>query len=461
MTNTGYKTWSERLGLVPGEGSITLASGVYFLLIILVYYVLKPLRESLALELGSENVPLLNVLSMISLIPANALYSLVVSHFRREVFIPTLTRLCAFSLIIFWMIFRDIAAAETRLDSFLSPRALSIAGYYIWVNLFGLFMVSMFWSFMNDVFSLSQGKRLYTLIGYGGCIGGLAGGVLTSQFVNLVGPANLFLLVAFMLEPTVWLMRYIHRQCQAKRATDPAPEEPPVETAPTAGEKATGWRRELSYSLAGVRLTFSSLFVALMALEMFLYTFGSTIFSYQVNALMESVIPSRGERTIYWAHMYNYINGLSLITQFFLTQYVLRSAMPWKGLLLMPGFQLAGTLALMSNPVLAVAAATGVIRYAINYSTGRAVRELFFTPLSREEKYQAKGFIDTLIFRTGDGLASLLLFLGIRAWGKGMWIDTSVLITMLFSLPVILIMGQEFANRQKERTEARETPPPA
>ncbi|HNV72458.1 MAG TPA: Npt1/Npt2 family nucleotide transporter, partial [Candidatus Ozemobacteraceae bacterium] len=399
MSDTGYKTWSERLGIAPGEGLITLASGVYFLLIILVYYVLKPLREGLALEVGSDNVPLLNVLSMLSLIPANALYSLIVSHFRRDVFIPTLTRLCGLSLVVFWYIFRDTAVAEARLESLASPHALAIAGYYIWVNLFGLFMVSMFWSFMNDIFSLSQGRRLYTLIGYGGCIGGLGGGFLTSQLVHLLGAANLFLVVVVLLEPTIWLMRYIHRQSQIL----PNREHKTVEIAAVGSDSSpqeTGWRRELNYSLAGVRLTFSSLFVGLMALEMFLYTFGSTLFSYQVNSLMENTIPTRSERTIYWAHLYNYINGLSLLTQFCLTQFTLRSSKPWNGLLLMPLSQVVGSIALLFNPVLGIAAATGVIRYAINYSTGRAVRELFFTPLTREEKYQAKGFIDTLIFRT-------------------------------------------------------------
>ncbi len=459
VSSTGSKTWSEHLGIAPGEGLITLASGVYFLLIILVYYVLKPLRESLALELGSENVPLLNVISMISLIPANAAYSLIVSHFRREVFIPTLTRLCALSLIVFWFVFRDLAAAEARLDNLLSPRALAIAGYYIWVNLFGLFMVSLFWSFMNDVFSLSQGRRLYTVIGYGGCIGGIAGGVLTSQLVQSVGTANLFLAVAVLLEPTVYLMRLIHRlsqQLPAREATDEIIQPAPLPKASVE----SGWKRELNYSLAGVRLTFSSVFVALMAFEMFLYTFGSTIFSYQINALMESTIPTRNERTIFAAHMYNYINTLSLVTQFFLTTWILRSSRPWNALLLMPGFQLAGSLFLLANPVLSIAAATVIIRYAINYSTGRAVRELFFTPLTREEKYQAKGFIDTLIFRMGDGLASLLLFIGIQYWGKGIWIDCSVLVTMIISLPVILVMGQEFARRRGSPPDATQAPAP-
>ncbi len=450
--------WESWLGARAGEGSVALVALVYFFFVITSYYVLKPIREGLAIELGAHRIPALNILSMLSLIGANAGYSWLVGRFDRERFITWLTRSCSVALVAFWAIFQVTSQPATGMSIWIDPNILPdwlpdwlavptwrvclITVYFIWVNLFGLFMPSMFWSFINDSFTTDQGKRLYPTIGYGGLVGGLCGGIITVALTSVLGTANMFLVAAVLLEPTIWCMRFINRRCSAISAV--SRETPPAEpVSQTVGQevqarKASPWD--------GFVVTFTSAYLTLMALEMFLYTFASSIFSYQMNALMEAARLSPDARTVYWANIYNMINGLSLVTQFFVTRLVMGFRYPTIGLLLLPVSQIVGSMFLIRMPLLDIAAAVGVVRYALNYSTGRAVRELLFTPLSHDEKYQGKGFIDTLVFRAGDGLSSVLLLWGLAVWGSGPWVDVTIVSTMGFSALIILALGNIFLH---------------
>jgi ATP:ADP antiporter, AAA family len=181
-----------------------------------------------------------------------------------------------------------------------------------------------------------------------------------------------------------------------------------------------------------------------LAAEMFLYTFGSSLFSHQINVLMESELSGRDQRTIFVAQVYSYVNGLSLFTQFFLTRRILSQFNPLIGLLFLPLIQAIGSLGLLVQPSLTLAAGVFVIRYAVNYSTGRAVRELLYTPMSRVEKYQGKGFIDTLVFRAGDGLGSLFLLSGLAVFPYGSWVSMAILGTMGLSMMVIRLLTRHY-----------------
>lgn len=450
--------WESWLGARAGEGSVALVALVYFFFVITSYYVLKPIREGLAIELGAHRIPALNILSMLSLIGANAGYSWLVGRFDRERFITWLTRSCSVALVLFWAVFQFTTQPATGTSIWIDPNSLPtwipgwlalptsrvclITLYFIWVNLFGLFMPSMFWSFINDSFTTDQGKRLYPTIGYGGLVGGLCGGIITVALTNVLGTANMFLVAAMLLEPTIWCMRFINRRCEAVSGV--SRETPPMEPPSQADGKETQERKASPWD--GFVVTFTSAYLTLMALEMFLYTFASSIFSYQMNALMEAAHLSPDARTVYWANIYNMINGLSLVTQFFVTRLVMGFRYPTIGLLLLPVSQIVGSMLLIRMPLLDIAAAVGVVRYALNYSTGRAVRELLFTPLSHDEKYQGKGFIDTLVFRAGDGLSSVLLLWGLAVWGSGPWVDVTIVSTMCFSAIIILALGNIFLN---------------
>ncbi len=476
------------------ELKITLVSLAYFFCVICSYYVIKPVRESLALELGSENIPLLNIFSMASLVVINAIYSLIVGHFKRDIFIPFITRFFALSLLGFWAIFSFMLpipgsepgrfvsetangrqqqaetvtaatmTAELPESGAIATRSLmtetgankgiikkrefpglfkilAIGTYYIWVNMFSLMAVSMFWSFMNDVFSVAQSKKLYAIIGYGGLIGGLVGSTLTSTLVRHTGTPNLFILAMVLLYPSIWCMQYIHRNHYRPEGIPDIDQKPVVPAHPPRP-----WDGFLSVCRNQILI--------LMALEMFFYTFSATLFSQQFNHLVESELGNINERTAFVAGIYGYINIVSLVTQFLVTRLMMIFANPIYGLLMLNLIQVTGTAMMLIKPSLNIISMTIIIRYALNYSTGRVLRELIYIPLDREAKYQGKSFIDTVIFRFGDGLSSAGIYAGLGIFGYGFWIDYSILGVMALQFYVILRAAGLYAQRLQQTGSA-------
>jgi len=494
------------------ETKVTLVSLAYFFFVICSYYVIKPIRESLALELGAENIPLLNITSMASLVIVNAVYSLIVGHFKRDIFIPFITRFFAVSLLGFWVIFSfllpipgsepasltaspaSIAAesqAETTTVTAEMPaesgmaetpgnavsgiaesedknrastpetpvtkpltvkkreltlfKVLAIGIYYLWVNMFSLMAVSMFWSFMNDVFSLEQSKRLYAIIGYGGLIGGLAGSALTSLLVKYTGTPNLFILAIVLLYPSIWCMQYIHRNHYRPEGIPEADNRPAVPAHPPRP-----WDGFIAVS--------RNLILILMALEMFFYTFSTTLFSQQFNHLLQTELAGINARTAFVAGIYGYINIVSLLTQFLVTRLTMMLKNPVYGLLMLNLIQVIGTALMLRSPSLTIISWTIISRYALNYSTGRVLRELIYIPLDREAKYQGKGFIDTVVFRFGDGLSSAVIYGGLAFFSYGVWIDYSILVVMALQFYVIIKASGLYAERLRQTRTGEVSP---
>lgn len=441
------------------EKSVTFISVAYFFCIICSYYVVKPIRGSLVLELGAGSIPILNIFSMISLIIANAIYSWIVGRYKRDFFIPFITRFFVICLIIFWVLFsfvfpvnnssknKKFSKPKTKLNKVVvdkKPKAgqlyivkvVCISFYYLWVNFFSLVAVSMFWSFMNDIFSVNQGRKLYAIIGYGGLLGGLAGSAITSLCVTHIGTSNLFILAIIILYPSIWCMQYIHINHAHTKILD-------KENASTIKPKETPRPWD------GFTTVCKNPILICMALEMFLYTFSSTMFFQQMNQLVENEFADINARTSFIAWIYARINILSLFTQLVLTKLFMLLPNPIYGLLSMVLIQIAGTLITFIAPSLEVISWTIIIRYAINYSTGRALRELVFIPLKREEKYQGKGFIDTVVFRIGDGMSSMALIGGLASFGFGPWIDSSILTAMILQFCVIIKTAKMYSQQLK------------
>lgn len=467
------------LGIAPGELKITLVAFAYIFFVICSYYVLKPVRGSLGMELGKDNIPVIGLLSMIVIIASNAVYSVLVGMYRRDIFIPMITKFFVVCIFVFWSIFtfvfpadidkkggekpqKTIAEAESlsvendeqtlqpKADSvsekaaieqsiFRSnlPRALAISVYYLWVGVFALLAVSMFWSFMNDVFSVGQSKRLYAIIGYGGLIGGAVGSMITFYLVPLIGTANLLLVAMVILYPSIWSMKFIHQkhsEVKAEISPQPAPEAPVHPPRPWDGFWAV----------------YRTPILVFMAFEMFLLTFSSTLFYQQLIEMINRVFSTDTDATTeFFAGYFGRITVLSLVSQFFLTRLVMMLPNPVVGLFIFPLIQVVATALMLLSPSLEIVSWGLIISSAISYSTGRAIRELVYVPLDREQKYQGKGFIDTVVFRLGDGLSSIILIGGLELLSYGIWIDWTILLSMAAQFYVIIKIARLFAESLK------------
>jgi AAA family ATP:ADP antiporter len=440
-----------------GEFKLTLVSFLYFFFVISSYYMLKPVRDSLALEFGSKNINILNILSMVSLIAVNAFYSVIVGKYKRDIFIPYITKFFVGCIFVFWLVFTfglpinagasEVGEAVSVLERMGWAKMLCYGGYYLWVNIFSLIAVCMFWSFMNDVFSVEQGKRLYAYIGYGGLTGGAVGSAATKHLVQALGTQNILLVAIALLYPSIWCMHYVHnRYCPGGIVEEVGkPAEPAHPPSPVDGF----WSVTKNFILI------------LMALEMFFYTCSTTFFSQQMNHLIETLIPLgdfetlADARTAFIANIYGWVNFVSLVAQLVVTQLIMLFKNPIYGLLILNIIQVVGNLLLLtpkfgaSAYALTVVSWTFILRRALDYSTARVLRESIYIPLDREAKYQGKGFIDTVVFRFGDGISSIMLFGGMSFVGYGAWIDYSILFVMALQFYVIIKIAKLYGQRVK------------
>ena len=483
------------LGVAPDELKTTLVSFTYIFCIICSYYVLKPVRGSLGIELGKNNLPIMNFLSMFVLILSNAVYSMLTGLYRREFFIPFITRFFAGCIIVFWFVFSFVFPADlpdvkkeevkTRVEheEMLSekpaprpaealvaendndevnlfksnlPRALALSVYYLWVGVFILFAVSMFWSFMNDIYSVDQSKRLYAIIGYGGLIGGAAGSFITSSLVERVGTANLFIVGLLILYPSVWCMKYVHNRMTASSSEDDEEHSEKVAEENKPQERKTKPKQEEQKGSANAKpgpadgffVVYRTPILIFMAFEMFFFTFSCTLFYQQLYEMVNQVFAENTDHaTQFFADFYFKITILSLISQFFLTRLVMKFPNPVWGLFIFPAVQIGATVLMLNSPSLLFVSWGLIIVSAISYSTGRAIKELVYIPLNREQKYQGKGFIDTVVFRIGDGISAVILIGGLNTLGYGQWIDFTILVAMVIQVYVIINIARRYAER--------------
>ena len=195
----------------PGEMPGLLAAFAYHFLLFTAYSILKPIRDSMGVGGGAENLPDLFGWTLLCMIVAVPLFGWISGRFRRAVFLPWTYVFFLVQLVGFWVLFtvhdRDDATARV---------------FFVWVSVFNLFVIAVFWSFMADLFNKEQGKRLFAFITAGATAGQLTGSAITAFFAKVVGDVNLLLVSAAMLASTIVLMRYLlgwsARQSVGRRA---------------------------------------------------------------------------------------------------------------------------------------------------------------------------------------------------------------------------------------------------
>ena len=368
----------------PAEGRLLLLSAAYFFFLLFGYYLIRPVREAMGIDRGWDNLPWLMTGTLIAMALVNPIFAMLVSRSPRRVFIPATYRFFAANLLVFYVLLM------------LVPKdSVAHVGYafYIWVSVYNLFVVAVFWGFMADTFTLEQGKRLFPAIGIGGTLGGIAGPLAAEFLVHRIGQPPLLLLSAICLEAATQFMLAVARRGAATQPT--APREP------SAG------------ALEGLRLIATSRYLQLICLFMLMLTVLATLLYIEQGRIVEAAVPGRDQRTALFARIDLWANIVTLMTQALLTAWLIR----WVGIVgalaVLPLVALAGFAALAATPMLAVVVAFQVVRRGLNYGVTRPTREVLFTVLGPDEKYKAKTFIDTFIYRVGDAAAGWVgLWLG-------------------------------------------------
>ncbi len=277
--------------------------------------------------------------------------------------------------------------------------------------MFNLFVVSVFWSFMTDLYRPEQSKRLFGLVAVGGTLGALLGAVITSTLVELLGPINLMLVSALCLEWAVQACRALDRREAA--------------LARPAGDKGAeaGNRVLIGGSMfEGVSQLARSPYLLGIAGLMLLYTIAATFLYFQRIDIAARVFADDAPARIQlFAAMDVATNVLTLLTQTLLTGRLLRRLGVGFGLAFLPLLSLIGFGVLGFAPVLSVVVVFEVFRRAGNYALARPAREVLYTVLERGDKYKAKNLNDTFVYRLGDQVGSwsytLMAWLGLSLSG--------------------------------------------
>ena len=363
----------------------------YFFCLLCGYYILRPVREEMGVQGGVENLQWLYTGTFITILALVPLFGAASARWPRARLLPAVYVFFSANLLVFYFLMRAHVA----------PMWVA-AAFFIWLSAFNMVVVSVFWSFMADIFSNEQARRLFGLIAAGGSVGAVSGPLITAALVKVLGIANLLLVATVLLVLTVVS---IHRlSAWAERHGSVSQKEA------RAGLGGGMW--------AGVRLTFSSRYLLGIAALILAVAVLNTFLYFEQARMVKDWSASPEERTQLFAQMDLAVNALALICQAAVVQFlIVRLGIPVLLTAVMAASGL-GYLTLAAAPVLPVLVVFQVLRRAADYSMLRPVREVLFTVVSREEKYKAKNFIDTVVLRGGDA-ASGWVSAGLKALGAG------------------------------------------
>jgi AAA family ATP:ADP antiporter len=350
---------------------------------------------------GVENLPWNFTATFALMLVALPLYSRLVARIPRARAIPLVYRFFLVTLLGFWVL----------LKAGVAPAAVARA-LFVWVSVYGLFVVSVFWSLLVDLFTAEQGKRLFGFVAAGGSAGAIAGPATVSLVVGLVGVPNLVLLSALLLEASTQAMGRIidwsgWRGEAGAGSAAAAGAERVDEGSPLGG---SAW--------SGVVLVLRDRYLLAIAAQMLLFTLGSTLLYYQVAHLVAASGLDSVSRTRLFARVDLAVNVVALLTGSLATGRLVGRLGLGAALALVPALSAAGFALVAGWPTFWVLAAFQALRRAASYAVDRPAREVLYTVVTREERYKSKAFIDTVVYRAGDA-GSAWLARGLAAAGVG------------------------------------------
>jgi ATP:ADP antiporter, AAA family len=359
----------------PQERLAALWSFAYFFTLLAGYYVLRPLRDQMGIAGGVKALPWTFTATFVTLLVAQPIYGELVAKLPRTRFIPIVYHFFAFNLAVFWLLL------HLGIATVIVARV-----FFVWVSVFNLFAVAVFWSLMADVFNSEQSKRLFGFIGAGGTAGGLLGPVITIGLSVPLGPANLLIAAIVFLELAVFCVHRLEGTLEAPR--DSRPNEDRI------GGSAFAAVPELIRSgyLFGVGAWVS------------LLSFGATILYFTQANVVATSVHGAGAQTRIFATIDLAVGLLTLATQTFATERLLRRFGVGAAAASLPIVYVVGFAVLGLTPSLVVVLVFQVLQRWTNFAIANPARQVLFTVVSRAEKYKAKNLIDVVIYRGSDAL---------------------------------------------------------
>ncbi|ANB17752.1 NTP/NDP exchange transporter [Dokdonella koreensis] len=364
-----------------GEAGGVAAGVAVFFLLFASYFMLRPVRETMGIAGGIENLQWLFTATFVSSLVVLPFFGWLAARVPRRQILPWTYGFFTLNLVAF--------AIGFRLDP---DNVWAARVFYVWLSVFNLLVISLAWSVLADLFSTAQAKRLFAMMAGGASLGGLAGPVLSTLLVGVIGHAGLLCLSAVLLAGA------IVAAAQLQRWRD---------RHPLQAEEATARRRPLGGSpLAGATAVLKSPYLIGIAVFVLLLASVNTFLYFEQAHLVKEAFPDRADQTRVFGILDIVVQSLAILTQVFFTGRIAQRLGVGVLLVAVPVVVAFGFLWMAVAPVFAVFAVVMVVRRAGEYALVRPGREMLFTTVSPEAKYKAKNFIDTVVYRGADALSA-------------------------------------------------------
>jgi AAA family ATP:ADP antiporter len=433
----------------PGEGLTALGLATALFLLLLAYYIIKPVREALILQhpAGAEYKSWMGAgiaLLLLFVVPA---YSKLAERLPRNRLVSGVTLFFASHLLLFYW------ASST--PGFKGSLWLGL-GFFLWVGIFNMLLVAQLWAFANDLYEQEQGRRLFAIVGVGASIGAIAGGAIEHALASVFDLFQMLVVSALALVGVALIVQLLHRRetatATARRARvlalaaaqhQPAAPDPAAQQPLQPGGAFSILRQHRYLSL-----------IAAFALVFTLvntngeYLLGKLIKADASQAIAAGTLAPE-QIADFIAGKYNtffqWTNGLGFLLQLFLVSRVIQRAGAGPAFFILPVIALGNALSVSFVPVLGVLFVGKVLENSTDYSLNNTLRQMLWLPTTREMKYKAKQAVDTFFVRMGDvasgawvALAISVLGLGVRGFALG----NAVLVALWLWLAVAIVRAQ-------------------
>ncbi|MFT8368803.1 MAG: MFS transporter [Acetobacter papayae] len=343
------------------------------------YAILRPVRDTMGIASGVHHLQWLFSATFITMLVAVPIHGWLNAHVPRTRFVDWIYGFFALNMLSF------------ALGLFFWPSSPWLARvFFVWLSVFNLFVVSVSWSLMADVFDMAQARRLFGFIAGGASAGGIAGPIFGALMVNILSVSGLLVASALMLGCAAFAKSRLMRWRL---------------TRDTAAEQESRQQPVSGNPFSGFTLVIGSPYLLCLAGFVMLLTTASTFLYFEQARLVAENFPTRGAQIRVFSAIDGIVQALSLICQLFITGSFARRFGLLGLLTVVPLLIVAGFLVLASCPTFGVVAVVMGIRRVGEYAFIRPGREMLFTRMPIAVKYRAKNFLDTVVYRAGDAVS--------------------------------------------------------
>ena len=421
---------TQALGIRRDELAPVAWSFAYFFCLLSAYYMLRPVREAMAIVGGTQNIPWLWTGTFVAMILATPVFGWVASRFPRKTFLPWVYYFFIFNIMIFFAVF-------SYTDTHDMNQVWIARSFFVWLSVFNLFVVSVFWSFMADIYSTEQCRRLFGVITAGGSTGAFLGGLVTGLLVVPIGFRNLLPLSALLLLVAVFCV-YRLRRWTAKRET--AANQNNVESESALGGGA----------LDGIKRVFTSPYFSAIAMALVLANFLGGVMYFYMAEMVSLEFPNTDEQTRVFAFLNTVTTAASFIGQLLIVRHSVRKLGVGVTLAIMPIVAMIGFTILAVNPTFIVLAALQALLRSIGFGLTKPTSDMLYSVASPEARYKAKNFIDTAVYRGAD-LVTIWIIRLMSTVGMGLGAVSVVCIPLAIAWASFsLWIGRQYDSRYQE-----------